>query len=241
MTNHITDISLRKAAKVAGYGYLIIILAGIFAEFFVRSKLIVSENAAITVENIIASEWLFRSGIFSFVIMVIFDVVVAWALYILLKPVNKSLSLLSAWLRLVNSVIFGVALYNLFLVLQILNDTNYVKVFEASQLQTQVMLFLDTFNSTWLIGLIFFGLHLFILAYLIFKSGYIPIILGILLFVASLGYLIDSFANFLLPNYSDYKEIFLLIVAVPGFIGELSFCLWLLLRGNKIQEVELLN
>lgn len=170
--------------------------------------------------------------------MVVFDVVLAWALYILLKPVNKNLSLLSGWLRLVNSTIFGIALYNLFSVLQILSGAEYLKVFVAGQLHAQVMLFLNAFNHTWLIGLVFFGLHLFFLGYLIFKSGYIPRILGVLLIVASVGYLIDSFANFLLPNYTNYATIFLLVVAVPSIIAELSFTFWLLFKGGKIPEIK---
>jgi len=104
-----------------------------------------------------------------------------------------------------------------------------------------MLLFLNTFNNTWLIGLVFFGLHLFVLGYLIFKSGYIPRILGILLIVASIGYLIDSFANFLLPNYTEYKDIFLLVVVVPGIIGELSLTFWLLFKGAKIPDMKSRN
>jgi hypothetical protein len=81
--------------------------------------------------------------------------------------------------------------------------------------------------------LVFFGIHLFILGYLIFKSGFIPKILGILLIVASIGYLSDSFANFLLPNYNDYKDTFLMIVVIPGIIGELSLTYWLLFKGVR--------
>ncbi|WP_406661456.1 DUF4386 domain-containing protein [Methanolobus sp. ZRKC3] len=238
MTKSIADISLRKAAIVAGVGYLIIFITGIFSNFFVLENLIVPGDAATTANNIMASESLFRIGILSFIIMVIFDVVLAWAFYVLLKPVNKTLSLLSGWLRLVNGTIFGIALYNLFSVLQILSGAEYLKAFGVDQLHAQMMVFLNAFNYTWLIGLIFFGLHLFVLGYLIFKSDYIPRILGVLLIVASLGYLIDSFANILLPNYADYEAIFALIVVVPGIIGELSLTLWLLLKGAKIPENE---
>ena len=237
MTNRIADISLRKAARIAGFGYLIIFMSGIFANFFVLQSLIVPGDAATTANNIMANELLFRIGIFSFVIMVIFDVVLAWALYVLLKPASKSLSLLAAWFRLVNGTIFGIALYNLLSVLQLLSGADYLTVFETGQLHAQVMLFLNSFNHTWLIGLVFFGFHLFVLGYLIFKSGYIPRILGVLLIVASLVYLIDSFANFLLPNYTNYATIFLLIVAVPSVIAELSFTFWLLLKGGKIPQI----
>ena len=99
------------------------------------------------------------------------------------------------------------------------------------------MLFLDGHNYGFLIGLVFFGIHLFLISYLILKSGYIPKILGILLILSALGYLLDSFANFLLPNYADYQTIFLLLVAVPGIVGELSLTLWLLIKGTKVQTV----
>ncbi|HII01021.1 TPA: DUF4386 domain-containing protein [Methanosarcinaceae archaeon] len=237
MANRTADISLREAAIVAGFGYLIIFILGISANFFVLQNLIVPEDAAATVNNITTNEWQFRLGILAFIIMVIFDVVVAWALYVLLKPVNRSLSLLAAWFRLVNGTIFGIALYNLFSVLQLLGGASYLNVFETGQLQAQVMLFLNAFNDTWLIGLIFFGIHLFILGCLIFRSDYIPGILGVLLIIAALGYLIDSFANFLFPGYADYETIFLLIVVVPGIIGELSLTLWLLLKGAKIPNI----
>ncbi len=95
-----------------------------------------------------ANEGQFRLGILGFIIMVIFDVVVAWALYVLLKPVNRSLSLLAAWFRLVNATIFGIALYNLFGVLKLLGGASYLKVFETGKLQAQVMLFFNAFNDT---------------------------------------------------------------------------------------------
>jgi hypothetical protein len=103
-------------------------------------------------------------------VLVILDVVVAWALYILLKPVNKSLAMLAAWFRLVYAAIFGIALHNFLSVLQLLSGADYLTVFETEQLQSQAMLFLNAFNYTWHIGLTVFALHLFVLGYLIFKS-----------------------------------------------------------------------
>lgn len=100
------------------------------------------------------------------------------------------------------------------------------------------MLFLNAFDYRWLIGLTVFGLHLFVLGYLIFKSGYIPRMIGILLLVSSLGYIIDSFANFLLPNYADYETIVLLVVTVPAIIAELSLTFWLLVKGVNIEQRE---
>jgi len=233
-----SNISLRNAALIAGLGYLIIFITGIFANFFVIEDLIVPGNAATTVSNIAANESLYRIGILSFIIMVIFDVVLAWALYILLKPVNKSLSLLAAWLRLINATIFGIALHNLLNVLLLINGVDYSTVIGTDQLHAQAMLYLDAFNYTWLLGLVFFAIHLFVLGYLAFKSGYIPRFIGALLIIAGIGYLVDSMAHFLLPDYADYKTIFSTIVVVPGAIGELSFTIWLLVKGSRMPELK---
>lgn len=235
MTNRIADISQRETAKIAGFGYLIIIIAGIFAEFFVRSRLIVPGEAATTANNIIAFEGLFRLGIAGDLIMLSCDVMVALALYVLLKPVNKSLALLAAFFRLTQTAILGINLLNLLLVVLLLSGADFVTVMSTEQLYAQVLLFLKAHNYGYLIGLVFFGFHCFVLGYLILKSSYIPRILGVLLIAASSGYLIDSFANILLSNYVDYEMIFLLVVAVPAIIAELSLCLWLLFKGAKVQ------
>ena len=235
MTNRIVDTSQRKAARVAGFGYLIIAILAIFANFFVLESLIVPGDAATTADNILASDGLFRAGIASLVVVVVLDVVVALALYILLKPVNTSLALLAAGFRLVFAAIFGVALVNLVLASELLGGADYLAVFEPDQLHSRVMFFINAFNYGWLIGLVFFGVHLCLLGYLIIKSGSIPRVLGVLLIVASLGYLIDSFANVLLSNYADYETAFLVIVAVPAVIAELAFTFWLLFTGVDVQ------
>jgi hypothetical protein len=179
---------------------------------------------------------LFRGGFLSFVIVLILDVLVAWALYVLLKPINKNLAVLAAWFRLVYTAIFGIALYNLLNILQLLNGAKYLAAFTTEQLQAQVLLLANSFSNGWLIGLVFFGFHLLIVGYIIIKSrGYMPRIIGIFLVIASAGYLIDSTAHFLLPNYNDYKTVFMLIVAVPGVIGELSLAFWLLIKGVRVQ------
>ena len=224
-----------RIAKVAGAGYLAIFISGIFANFFVLETLVVAGDAAATAGNIQDNEWQFRFGILSFVIMVVFDVVLTWALYELLKVVNRNVSLLAAWFRLVNCAIFGVALYNLFGVLHVLGSPPYLAALNTGQLQAQAMLFVHAFQSTWLVGLIFFGIHLIFLGYLVFKSSDFPRFIGVLLMIAAIGYLIDSFANFLLPNYEDYKSIFMMIVVIPGVVGELSLTFWLLFKGVKTE------
>jgi hypothetical protein len=238
MTNRIADISPRQAARVAGFLYLTIIVFGIFAEFFVRSKLIVPGDTATTANNIMASEWLFRIGIASDLIMIMCDVALALIFYVLLKPVSNPISLLAAFFRLAQAATLGINLLNLFFVLQLLSGADYLTVFSVDQLNALALLFLDAHRIGYSIGLVFFGLSVFFLGYLVFKSGYFPRILGVLLILASLGYLIDSFANFLLPSYDDYKAIFALVVFAPAFIAELSLCLWLLFKGVRITEME---
>lgn len=225
--------SLKSISRLAGFGYLIIFLTGIFANFFVIEGLVVPGDAAQTFQNIGGSQGLFRLGILAFIVMVIFDLILAWALYLLLKPVSPHLSLFQAWFRLVNGTIFGVALYKLVEVVQLAGGNFSSDVYSSGQLAAEVMRALEAFNTIWLLGLIFFGIHLVFLGYLVRKSDYIPGVLGILLIIAGVAYLVDSFANFMMVNYELYADIFMLIVVIPGVIGELSFTLWLLFRGVK--------
>jgi hypothetical protein len=148
----------------------------------------------------------------------------------LLKPVNRGLSLLAAWSRLAHAIILAVAINNLVSALYLVTGSGAPPGFEG-----QVMRLLGAFNSGWLIGLVFFGLHCLLLGYLVYRSGYLPGILGILLVVAGVGYLVDSFANFLLPNYGDYATVFLVSVAVPALLAEVPLCLWLLWKGAGVK------
>ncbi|MDQ0878696.1 hypothetical protein QFZ77_007355 [Paenibacillus sp. V4I3] len=237
MTNRNTEASPLFYSRVAGLGLLLMAILAMFSNFSVIERLIIPDDAATTANNIIANEMLFRSGFISFVIVLILDVLVAWVLYVLLKPVNKNLAMLAACFRLVYTAIFGIALSNFLNVLPLLSGAEYLTVFTTDQLQAQVMLLINAFNNGWLIGLVFFGCHLLVVGYVIVKSGgYLPRIIGLFLIIASAGYVIDSIAHFLLPNYTDYKTIFLLIVAVPGVIGELSLAFWLLIKGVKVQQ-----
>ncbi|NPE29485.1 DUF4386 domain-containing protein [Methanococcoides sp. SA1] len=231
MANRITDISQRKASIVAGFGLLAMTIAFIFADIFALQSLIVPGDATETANNIMANEGLFRMAICGFMIVIILDVLVAWALYVLLKPVNKSLSLLMAWFRLVYATILTFSLVFLVIVLLLLSDADYLTVFGTDQLHAQVMLFLNAFRDGWAIGLVFFGLHLALLGYLVFKSDYIPRILGVLLIVTGLSYLIDNFGKFLFPNFD------VAISVVLGW-GELVFMFWLLWKGGKIPEMK---
>ena len=211
-TARIADISLRKAARAAGFGLLIMFPLGIFAILVVISSLIVEGDAATTVNNIKANQLLFWIGIASYLIILALDVVVALALYVVLKPVNKSLSLLAAVFRLLYTAIMGISLLAL------------------------VLLFIDAYSYGLLIAYIFFISHLFVLGYVVFKSGYIPRSLGVLLIIASFSYIITLYGHFFIPK--ELYDPLYMIAMLPATISEISLGLWLLLKGAKIPEMK---
>ncbi len=135
---------------------------------------------------------------------------------------------------LAHPAIASINLLNHFIALQLLGGADYLTVFDIGQLHALVLLFLDMHRYGYLIGGAFFGMHCLVLGYLLFKSDLFPGILGVLLVLASFGYLIESFGNFLFPNY---KELFAWIVAVPAIIGEVSLTFWLLIKGVKNQPI----
>ncbi len=225
--NHDQGLTLHQAALVAGFGLLIMVVAAPFAEFFVYAKLVVSGDIEKTVQNIQANGGLLVAGIFAFLITFILDVIVAWALYVLLAPVNRSLSLLTAWFRLVYTAIALVGLLKLVTVYRMLNAPDYLILFGSDQLHAQVKLLLGSFRYDWSMGLILFGIHLVLLAYLVYRSGYIPRILGILLAIAGVGWVIHELGPYLFPD-ADLGFLFI------TFFGELIFMAWLLIRGWKI-------
>ncbi len=165
-----TDISLRKAAIIGGFSLLIISILAPVGYYGLIQNLIVSGDAATTVSNIRASEGVFRIGICCLLINAVLDLVIAWALYIVLKPVNKSISLLSAWFRVAYTVMLVVALSNFVSVLQLLNDAKYLAAFGPNQLNAKAMLLIDTYGNVWNLGYVLFGFHLIILGYLVFKN-----------------------------------------------------------------------
>ena len=229
------ETSPRRAARIAGVGYLVIFVLSIFANFVVRTSLVESGDAATTVANIRDAEGLFRLGLVSFMVVVVVDVAIAWALYIVFKSVSRELSLLTAWFRLVSTVFLGVALVFFFETLQLLSGADYLKAFDDQQLNAQVMVALDAFDDAWLIGLACFGIHLVLLGSLVMRCDVGSRILGVVLMIAGIAYVTDTLAHALLANYDDLETVFLVLVAVPSVIGELWLGLWLLLRGGAAE------
>jgi hypothetical protein len=224
--NH-EGVTLSQAALIAGFAYLLGPVT--YAEFSIYPKLVIPANIAQTVQNISGHPGLFAAAILCYLIEFIEDIVIAWALYILLIPVNRALSLLTAWFRLMYTAIAFFGLLKLVSVFQLVTSPDYMKAFGPDQLHAQIQLLLGTFRNDWSLGLVLFGIHLALLGYLIYRSGYIPRWLGILLLIDGLGWVIDSVQPYLYPNI-NLKFIFV------TFFGEVFLLLWLLIRGWKIPE-----
>ncbi len=221
---------MKTNARAAGLLYLIIIVCGLFSEMFVRSTIIVPGDAAATVGHIMANPFLYRIGFVSDLIMVMSDVGVALLFYLLLKPVNPGLSLLAAFFRLAQATVLGINLLNYFMPVLLLENAGYLASFSADQIHSLALLFLNAHTYGYLISGVFFGISCVILGHLIFKSGYFPKWLGILIVAAGFSYLIDCFTNFLFPAYASTSELLVVTVAVAS---ELSLCLYLLIKGVK--------
>ncbi len=182
-TARFADITLGKAALITGIGILIMVVAAPFAELYVYPKLIVPENPAETVQNIVDNKMLFLSAFFGYLITFVCDLVVAWALYVLLVPVNKYFSLLTSWFRLVYAAASLIALTNFIQVYKLINDADYLTILGTDLLHAQVRLAHSEFQYGWSVAFFFFSIHLVLLGYLVFKSGYIPKMIGILLII----------------------------------------------------------
>jgi Domain of unknown function (DUF4386) len=224
--NHRQGLTLRQAALIAGFAYLLNPVT--YAESL-YPKLVFTGNAEQTVQNISTHGGLFLAALFCYLINFIGDVVIAWALYFLLAPVNRALSLLTAWFQLVYTAVALGGLLNMVSVFRLLDTPDYLTFFGSSQLHAQVYFLVKSFQYDWGISMLFFAIHLVLLGYLIYRSGYIPKILGILLVIDGLAWVINSLKPYLFPN-AHLGYLFI------GFLGELFFMLWLLIRGWRIQE-----
>lgn len=224
---HNDGLTLRQAALIAGFAYLFNPVP--FAEAYVYPKLVIANNIEQTVQNIAAHQGLFLGAIFCYLMSFIGDVVLAWALYFLLAPVNRAVSLLTAWFQLVYAAMALTAVLKLATIFRLLTAPDYLTVFGAAQLHAQVKLLLASFRSDWGIALVLFGIHLVLLGCLIYRSGYIPKIIGILLVINGLGWVIDGLQPYFFPT-AHLGFIFV------TFFAEVLFMLWLLIRGWKIQE-----
>lgn len=228
--------SINKTARIAGVLYLLLIVFGIIAQV-IRFGLIVPGNAAETAYQIIASKFLFRISFVSDLFMTVCYFLFGLTLYMLLKPVNKNISLLMLVLNLIAAPIMALNMLNQYAALLLLSNVEYLRIFTVEQLQTMAMFFLDLQNHGYLIGTIGFGFYFFPLGYLIYKSGSFPKIFGALYIIGGFFFFIDFLIQFLVPKYADVSTIILFPVAIL----EISFSLWLIIKGARPIEQQINN
>ncbi|EZH72568.1 hypothetical protein ATO12_20755 [Aquimarina atlantica] len=220
------QISLAKAALVAGLGLLLMALTVPFAEFYIFPELI-SDDVIETMNNVLSNKMLFTISIFLHFITLICDIIVAWALYIFLKPVMKNFSLLTSWFRLIYTAMYLIALTNLIKILSVVEGSGTI---QNNQFADSIMFYFNSFQLEWSFGLVIFGIYLLFLGYLVCKSSYVPNIFGILLLIAGFGYLTHTLGTFFVPSWNLDFLFF-------TFFGELIFMIWLLVKGRKIDSI----
>ena len=224
--------AINRTARVAGGLYFFSIAVGILAAVIGRSRLILYGDAAATARNIMASGWQFRIGFVGDLIATVLFFLTAWALYVLLRPVDKNLASLFMLLNLGGVAVQCINDLSLLAALLLLSGADYLRVFPADQLQALAMLFLSLHKNGFWIGQIFFAAWLFPLGYLVFKSAFLPKILGIILIVDGVGWLITVWQYFLFPRY----EVITYLTYPLGFIAEFGLTLWLLIKGVNIEQ-----
>lgn len=222
--------SLKKTARLTGVFYLVIFFANMFSFFLVGSTLSVAGDATATANNILANTPLFRASIGSYLLVFLSEIAVAVLLYVLLKPVNKTLSLMAMAARLAEATVLGINLLNHAFPLLLLGGADSLTSFSPDQVNALVMLFLDAHHYGVLISEAFFAMALAILGVLLIKADYIPGIFGILMFIGSAGYVADSIGIFLFPAA---ESIIATAIIAPLVVAELSFTLWLLIKGVR--------
>lgn len=233
MLTPLHDPTPTRAARLAGVAYVALFALAIFANFFVRVRLVDPGDATTTFENLASDEGLLRLALVAFLAVFVLDVVVAWALHHVLRPAGVAISALAAWFRVVSAVFLGMASVFLFVVLELLDGGAPLAGLGRAPREVGAVLALGAFNATWLIGLVSFGIHLVLVGVILVRSAMAPRVLGALLAVAGVAYVLDTGAYSLLGTYADHEAAFTAMVAIPSVAAELWFTGWLLSLGRR--------
>lgn len=232
MTDSPDELSPRLAGRVAGLLYLVTIGGGVFAQFFVRSALIVRNNPTATAAHLLHSESLYRMGAAAEFISIAAYVAVTALLYRLLRPAGRTLSLVAAFMSLVGCAIGAANLVNHIAPLVVLADASYLSAFTADQLQALALVSLKLQGQSANIALLFFGAYCFIVGCLIVRSTFIPGFVGAMMAIAGLAWLVDGFAVILSPTLAAS----LTLAPAIGIAGEGTVCAWLVLVGVNVER-----
>lgn len=226
------ETSPQLYARIGGVLYLIVIALGVHGELFVRDRLVVAGDVAATANNIAASESLWRLQIAADLIVLVCSIALTVILYGLLRRVNKDVALLAAFFNIVEFPIEAASKLSLFAALFLSGHADYLKVFEPRQLHALVQISLKLHDYGFSIDLVFFGFACLLYGYLLFNSGYFPKALGLLMAIAGFSYLANSFVLILAPRYAAKIAPILAL----SFLGELSLCLWLMVKGVNLEK-----
>jgi hypothetical protein len=228
-------IAIQTYARLAGLLYLVIIVIGVLGESVIRGKLVVAGDPEATASNIISSEWLWRLGIGGQDLLLVCAVALTLIWYVLLRPVNKPLAQAVVFFALVSLAVESVGALHLHAVLTPLSDSAYLKAVDPRQLHLIAYQSVVAHSHAFGLALIFFGVECLIVGHLMRKSGFFPKVLGLLMQLAGVCYLINSFAMILHPPLQD---VLFPLILLPAFIGESAFCLYLLVKGVDVVEWE---
>ena len=220
-----------KRSRWAGALYLIVVATGLFSLVYVPSHITVAHDGHATVANVVALEPMFRLGIAAFMIEQVAFLLLPLALFKLLRSVDQNVAVAMVALAAVSVPIALVSLLSKLDVLSLVGGTAHAQVIAPEQLEAKVMLLLDAYGNGLLVTSLFWGLWLLPFGYLVFRSGFLPRILGVLLMLGCLGYLVDVFGGLLVARYAGSTVAKL--APLPGAIGEIGTCLWLLLVGAR--------
>ncbi|WP_438422807.1 DUF4386 domain-containing protein [Aquimarina macrocephali] len=227
--------SNQKIGRIAGVVFLIIIGAGVFAEFFVRQKIFVTDDPVATAANIANNGWLYRLGIVSDLVMILAFFFYPLVLERVFKHVNKNLSKLMVLSVMISVAILCVTMLAMIAPLLLTSGADYMAGFTTDQINGLVTFFLKLHTNGYVISQVFYGLYLLPLGYMIFKSSLAPKIIGVLLMLGCIGDQIDVIRYFLFP---DTQSVLLQNITTPADLGEMSLCLWLLIMGLRNKKVE---
>jgi hypothetical protein len=225
--------STKKTARTAGLLYLLMSIPGVFSLLYVPSTLIVRGDATATANRIVTSEFPFRTGIVCELIYATLFIFVARTLYRLLSEVNKTQASLMVTLAVVSVPITFLNVLNEIAALTLMRGGGFLSIFEKRQLDALAMLFLSLHGNGILLAQIFWGLWLVPFGLLVFKSGFLPRILGVLLIIACFGYVASSFTFLLLPSHGNIVSRFAIVLT----LAEFPIILWLLIKGAKDQPL----
>lgn len=221
--------SIQKAGTLIGILLIVLVVLAFFSMLYIPSVLIVPGDATATANHVMASEGLFRLGMVSDALVFLIEIVLTGLLYVIIQPVSKTWALIATLARLAMTILQGMNVLNYFFILLLLGGGEYLSVFTPEQRHALALFFFNAHDSVVLIWGLFFGLHLCVFGYLVYQSGYIPRVIGVLLMLTAVYYGVQDFGTMLWPQYKT-------AIASLGFLSilEIAFPIWLLVKGINV-------